>query len=437
MQESSARHSLLALVQSAVSAGREGARSLPDLTGVALFDPERDQRLTSLPTFLPASAQILGLPHFAERMGGGASERICLQFVYDYFARAKGVVFDQPTFDELWSDFIAELEEPLHRWRGVANLTHFGGHVARLTGTGNDRIAIELGDGVSIRGRHFEDLAILGFSEHVLKQLAEDWGDGPGASSFVLVADHSAPKSPDNIVLTESVPWVKSMRAVGAMRLLGGGDVGMGPMWIARPARFNIGVGGSGRVGMSVPNWGHPYDWTDEVEASFPTMYRALARLEQTGYSRGIGNLGLALRSFMATYDRWPAGNDSKLLDTVTSLEATLGTDSEISFKLAFRVASILAGNDEERSDLMKLVKGFYDARSKLVHGGSLKQKQTDLIARVDELRALLRRLLHSFVLLAIDESSPFGHQFFVSDLDSALVSGAARERLRTAMGLA
>ena len=79
---------------------------------------------------------------------------------------------------------------------------------------------------------------------------------------------------------------------------------------------------------MSVPNWGHPFDWSQDVETKFPAVYAALARLERIGYSKGPGNLDVALRYFMATYDRWPAGNDSKLLDAVTSLEAVLGAES-------------------------------------------------------------------------------------------------------------
>jgi hypothetical protein len=137
----------------------------------------------------------------------------------------------------------------------------------------------------------------------------------------------------------------------------------------------------------------------------------------------------------MATYDRWPNGNDSKLLDAVTSVEAVLGADSEISFKLAFRVASILAAIDDERAELLRLTKAFYDVRSRLVHGGSLSAKKAETLARVDELRAMVRRLLCAFVLLAGDEASPFGRKFFASELDSALVSGARRDELRRAMG--
>jgi hypothetical protein len=61
----------------------------------------------------------------------------------------------------------------------------------------------------------------------------------------------------------------------------------------------------------------------------------------------------------MATYDRWPAGGDSQLLDSITVLEALLGTDTEISFKLSFRVAALLATNDTERGDLLKLIREF------------------------------------------------------------------------------
>ena len=39
---------------------------------------------------------------------------------------------------------------------------------------------------------------------------------------------------------------------------------------------------------------------------------------------------------------------DTKLVDAITALEAVLGTETEIAFKLSFRVASLLAATDDD-----------------------------------------------------------------------------------------
>ena len=138
----------------------------------------------------------------------------------------------------------------------------------------------------------------------------------------------------------------------------------MGPMWVIRPARFNVGLEGLTSTGASIPASSSRYTWTEKVEHAYPSIYRALAKLEKDGYGRSPGNLAIALRAFAATYDRWPAGGDSQLLDCTTALEALLGTLTEISFKLSFRVAALLATNDDQRSDLLKLMKDFYDTEA-------------------------------------------------------------------------
>jgi len=81
-------------------------------------------------------------------------------------------------------------------------------------------------------------------------------------------------------------------------------------------------------------------------------------------------------------------------------------------------------------------MKAFYDARSKLVHGGELKPKQHDTIARVDDLRAHVRRLLRAFVLLAIRDDAIYTRTFFRERLDSALLNEVQRNELRKALGL-
>jgi hypothetical protein len=207
-------------------------------------------------------------------------------------------------------------------------------------------------------------------------------------------------------------------------------------MWAVRAARFNVGIGGLTSIGASIPAFGLPFRWTENVGQIYADIYRALATLEREGYHKSPGNLEIALRAFMATYDRWPSHWDSQLLDSITALEALLGSGAEISFKLSFRVASLLAANDGERAALLRLVKEFYDSRSRVVHGTELDKKHRDRLARVDELHSILRRLLRSFVAFAIAPGDGYGKTFFKERLDTALVDATEREKLRLALGL-
>jgi len=401
--------------------------TLDKLRGIALFDPTRDARLTSLSSFDAATKAITKIPNLIERFGPTEETRIVLQFVYQYFGRMDNIRYEEAVFEGLWRDFTAELQDANWIVRSVANLRNFN----------CDTLLVDLGDGVTIRGRNPDDLATLGFGAAVWERVAEDWS-GPGASSFVLVAEHSFAKQPNNMIdLNSSSVWAKAQRAIGALRLADAGSISIGPMWVVRAARFNVGIGGLTRQGASIPGgFGSQFRWTESVWQVYPAIYGALSQLEQEGYRKSPGNLEIALRAFIATYDRWPPHWDSQLLDSITALEALLGGETEISFKLSFRVAGLLAANDKERAALLTLVKEFYDSRSHLVHGGQLNEKHQGRLARVDELRSIVRRLLRAFVAFAIAPADGYNRAFFKERLDTTLVNATEREKLRTALGL-
>jgi hypothetical protein len=420
--ESAAKDAFRTLVKEAIATGLP----LDRLRGIAHFDPTRDAPLLALISFNVAAQAIGAIPNFIDRYGEGAALRIVLQFLYQYFKRLDRVRHVEATFDALWLDFTVELENANWVTRGVANLRNFD----------SDSRLLELGDGITIRGRSDTDLALLGFDAAVWERITEDWRT-PGASSFVMVTEHSVAKRPDNLIfLDSSSVSQKAMRAIGALRLAGSGGISIGPMWIVRAARFNVGLGGLVSTGVSIPAYGSPYGWTEAVSEAFPSIYQALKTLEIDGYGGSPGNLAVALRAFMATYDRYPLWADSQLLDSITALEALLGGEAEISFKLSFRVASILATSDEERSRLLRLVKDFYDTRSRLVHGDELSEKRQKLLQHIDQLRAIVRTLLRCFVAFAVAPREGYGKAFWKEQLDVTLVDATARERLRATLGL-
>jgi hypothetical protein len=386
---------------------------------------QKDERVIALRSFAEAEQAIIQIPHFVARLGADSARRATLQCVYQYFSRIDGVQYDEATFNALWDDFTTEIANPDWTTRGVTNIRFFR----------SENLHIDLGDGVTIRGRNPEELSALGFSPAILGRIMDDWFIGFGASSFVLVVEDSVPKEPANLISASDV-WTKAVRAIGACRLAAAGSISISAMWVTRMARFNVGIGGLSQIGASVPTTGSDYVWSDTVQAAYPEIYAELKKLERTGYGASPGNLAIALRSFMGTYDRWPNSWDSQLLDTITALEALLGTETEIAFKLAFRVAALLASTDAERAQTLKTMKDFYDTRSKLVHGAALKPKHHQCLQHVDDLRALVRKLLRAFTALAANPPEMYNKAFFNERLDMALIDAAERDRLRVALAL-
>lgn len=416
-----AKELIQALIQEAAASGL----ALAQLRGVAFYDMGKDARVIALNSFDDAEQAIGEIPQFSVRFGTDENRRITLQFVYQYFSRLDGVRYDEAIFNALWEDFTAEIDNPEWVTRGLTNVRFFR----------SENLHIDLGDGVAIRGRNPEELSALGFSPAILDRIMDDWFIGFGSSSFVLVAEDTVPKEPANLISTSDV-WTKAVRAISACRLAAAGSITISAMWVIRVARFNFGIGGQSQIGATVPILGSDYVWSDAVQATCSQIYGELKTLEGTGYGASPGNLAIALRSFMGTYDRWPTRQDSQLLDTITALEALLGTETEIAFKLAFRVAALLASSDGERAQMLKTMKDFYDTRSKLVHGAALKAKHHQCLQRVDDLRALVRKLLRAFVTLAANPPEMYSKAFFNERLDMALIDATEREKLRAALAL-
>ena len=100
--------------------------------------------------------------------------------------------------------------------------------------------------------------------------------------------------------------------------------------------------------------------------------------------------------------------------------------------------ASLLAATDNERAALLKQMRGYYDARSKVVHGDHVKAKQLAALQSDDELRDQVRRLLRGMVHFAASPVQDAAAKLLTDGhLDAALVHSEHREQLRRALGLA
>ena len=385
--------------------------------------PQRDSIIDGLPSFAGAREALLAPPLVAERYGTDEGDRLALQFVYNLFPRhdARGLGAD---VRRVWRDYLAEVARPDWRFFGVANLRH-------LIVAGDVRLPVSLADGVSIRGRSSKELADLGFSDMTWEAISEDWSEGHGSSPYVIMVERRVPKSSANVSLRDSND-IDAQRAITALRLSAPGDISMGPMWWTRSAKFNVGTGhGALRSGWKIPAGGRTdFVLTQVVSGRARHVMPMLRQLEVNGYGKGAGNLDLALRSFLSTYDRFPIYADSQMVDTMTAAEALLGTETEASFRLAYRVAGLLGVNPTERSDIFRSMRSFYDARSKVVHGAALKGKQSRTLEGVDDARDYVRRLLVGFIRLAVAPSPSYDRKFFEQDLDAALQDEKLRRRL-------
>jgi hypothetical protein len=121
------------------------------------------------------------------------------------------------------------------------------------------------------------------------------------------------------------------------MRLIAPGDAQMSAVFAQRVARFQLWDSCIYTQGGTVDTIGDPFTWDPKQNLPYAETYSALAHLEKAGYGKSPGNLDLALRAFMSMFDRFPRAPDTKLVDAITALEAVLGTETEIAFKLSLR----------------------------------------------------------------------------------------------------
>jgi hypothetical protein len=199
-----AKVALRQLINDSVKNGQTAGLSLSELQGIAFHDMRKDENIERLKSFATAASEIVYLPRFVESFGADAATRIALQFVYQYFNRGHVMSYSEEVFESTYDDLIKELECPVWIFRGVANVRYFMSDIHR----------IDLVDGVTIRGRSPAELASLGFATAIWDRITEDWS-GFGASSFVLIAEHSIPKKPDNMTYMNSYQLsAKVLRAI-------------------------------------------------------------------------------------------------------------------------------------------------------------------------------------------------------------------------------
>src|SRR5258708_15528716 len=124
MPEIAAKNAVRTLVEEVASMAVNNGLPLDKLRGVALYDVGKDAALSSLPAFDSAKQAVTKIPNFIGRFGS-EDARVVLQFVYQYFSRIDSIRYEDASFEGLWCDFTAEVQDAYWVGRGVANLRNF------------------------------------------------------------------------------------------------------------------------------------------------------------------------------------------------------------------------------------------------------------------------------------------------------------------------
>src|SRR5215208_6338942 len=178
MNESSLKANVRVLAEQAAQRVAADERPLYYFAGApAIYDTRRDQAIIELPAFEDARTALGALQVVQECYapspdGEPAWERLVLQFVYGFLDNLSEPIFDPGVFETSLEAFWQELFEPEWIWLGLANLQNFR----------SESMLLDLGHGITIRGRSFEELAEMGWSEWHLEQLSRDWFDGANSS---------------------------------------------------------------------------------------------------------------------------------------------------------------------------------------------------------------------------------------------------------------
>ena len=97
----------------------------------------------------------------------------------------------------------------------------------------------------------------------------------------------------------------------------------------------------------------------------------------------------------------------------------------------------MLGRTTAERLKVFDDMKDFYGVRSTIVHGGTMSTGQQGMLARMEDARELMRRLLVAFLRLAASSSSTrYTKSFFKKHLDAELQDEQARRRMLRELGI-
>ncbi len=152
---------------------------------------------------------------------------------------------------------------------------------------------------------------------------------------------------------------------------------------------------------------GRRYDLTTEEVSRFLDLWKLAKELDVSADNP----LNIAIRRFDYAFERDRA--EDKLVDYMIAFEALYfksGETGELQYRLATRVSRLLKQSFEDRKQVYKKMKDFYDKRSAVVHGESTMVEQ-DFLTEVED---YLRNSIKTFLV----QLKSRNHQDIIDSLD-------------------
>lgn len=350
-----------------------------------------------------------------------------MQFVYEYLTRTDRLTFDEPAFAATFEAFTSELDDPNWRFVAFANLRDFS----------SEDPLIDFGDGISIRHRSLDEIeGRLRWTDWHLDYLRRDWSEGHATSQHVVWVESTLEKTPDAAVLSDSATGPGRMQdLLLALWLFAPGDLSIGTIFTSPAAKFHIRGRGLVRV-PSMPGdiWGRTYQLAANQAADVRAIYDDVVAFRQA--TAVPSNVRLAVRRFESVYSRGIRQREDRIVDELIALEALAGSGTELKFRLAFRVSSLLASDDVERLAIFDAMRRYYDIRSKIVHGGDLGPGERALIDDDADLRSIVRRLVRGVIFASAHSGLQLAAPYIDKHLDRALLDAPQRQELRGKLDL-
>lgn len=381
-------------------------------------DIEYDERVRALDGYAETERGFAASRR-VRKLYGTEARRLALAWAY--------ASVEAPDWRSAWGQYWRSVIEPEWRYITIANLTNYRSEIGD----------VQLMDGVSIRQRRrTELLAIMEWTPDQFDQsIGSDWMTN-GSSEYVLLVETAAAKDPHNVVMVNTgQEAVLAARTLMALRLSGGGDVGLGSQFTTRvggPPILLLGFSSSPSLLRFAS--GPDFVMSQSRMRAAKAIIEQLAELEAEPADSFV-ELRSALDRFRAAFDRpWQAHTD-RIIDDMIALESIAADSTEMAYTISVRVSGMLADSDSDRVALFRLLKQFYRVRSIIVHGGTLRGDSEALVRREPELREIVRGTLRGLLNLRASSSFRPTTSFLKTTIDDLVLDSGRRGGLRVAMG--
>lgn len=200
--------------------------------------------------------------------------------------------------------------------------------------------------------------------------------------------------------------WFRVSRdLVWALRLFEPGRFAMGPTWLCVPPGFPIDRGRNQELfGPAMclsfepsdePILSVSHEVTYHFQAAELSSFKEFSACVSSALNELVKFPKLALAESRFNQSFGEKAREDEIVDIFVCLEALLLYESdELTLRLGTRLANLLGAGPEDRKKLFAEVKDFYGVRSKIVHGGTFKPKDRQLVQDAARLRELARRVL-------------------------------------------